>query len=70
MENKFDVIVVGGGHAGGEACAAAARMGANTLLITVNWEFSIITKITFRLSNCIFGNRNYIIVMDVAFLIF
>lgn len=34
MENKFDVIVVGGGHAGGEACAAAARMGANTLLIT------------------------------------
>ncbi|MBP1532452.1 MAG: FAD-dependent oxidoreductase, partial [Alphaproteobacteria bacterium] len=34
MENKFDVIVVGGGHAGCEACAAAARMGANTLLIT------------------------------------
>lgn len=35
MENtKFDVIVVGGGHAGCEACAAAARTGANTLLIT------------------------------------
>lgn len=31
---KFDVIVVGGGHAGTEACAAAARMGAKTLLIT------------------------------------
>ncbi|RZC39322.1 MTO1 -like, mitochondrial [Asbolus verrucosus] len=31
---KYDVIVVGGGHAGTEACAAAARMGANTLLIT------------------------------------
>ncbi|KAL1140238.1 hypothetical protein AAG570_000170 [Ranatra chinensis] len=30
----FDVIVVGGGHAGTEACAAAARMGCNTLLIT------------------------------------
>ena len=31
---KYDVIVVGGGHAGCEACAAAARTGANTLLIT------------------------------------
>lgn len=32
--NKFDVIVVGGGHAGTEASAAAVRMGANTLLVT------------------------------------
>lgn len=31
---KFDVIVIGGGHAGTEACTAAARMGANTLLVT------------------------------------
>ncbi|KAJ9597787.1 hypothetical protein L9F63_011395, partial [Diploptera punctata] len=31
---QFDVIVVGGGHAGTEACAAAARMGCQTLLIT------------------------------------
>jgi tRNA uridine 5-carboxymethylaminomethyl modification enzyme len=31
---KFDVIVVGGGHAGCEAAAAAARMGAHTALIT------------------------------------
>ena len=30
----FDVIVIGGGHAGCEACAAAARMGARTALIT------------------------------------
>lgn len=33
-EHKFDVIVVGGGHAGTEACSAAARMGCRTLLIT------------------------------------
>lgn len=32
--NDFDVIVVGGGHAGCEACAAAARVGAKTALIT------------------------------------
>jgi len=35
---QFDVIVVGGGHAGTEAAAAAARMGRNTLLLTHNVE--------------------------------
>ena len=34
MNNSFDVIVIGGGHAGCEAAAAAARMGAKTALIT------------------------------------
>ena len=36
--DKFDVIVIGGGHAGTEACLAAARMGCNTLLLTHNIE--------------------------------
>ena len=33
---KFDVVVVGGGHAGCEAAAAAARMGASTALLTMD----------------------------------
>ena len=36
MKNDFDVIIVGGGHAGTEAAAAAARMGAQTALITMD----------------------------------
>ncbi len=36
LHPKYDVIVVGGGHAGSEAAGAAARMGCRTLLITMN----------------------------------
>lgn len=36
MEKEYDVIVVGGGHAGCEATAAAANMGSRVLLITMN----------------------------------
>ena len=36
--DKYDVIVVGGGHAGSEAAAASANMGCSTLLITMNLQ--------------------------------
>jgi len=35
---KYDVIVIGGGHAGAEAALAAARMGAKTLCLTINLD--------------------------------
>ena len=38
MLNKYDIIVVGAGHAGNEAAASAAKMGSNVLLITMNME--------------------------------
>ena len=38
MSGDFDVIVIGGGHAGCEAAAAAARAGAQTLLLTHKFE--------------------------------
>ena len=38
FQTKYDVIVVGGGHAGSEAAAAAANLGAKTLLITMSLQ--------------------------------
>ncbi len=36
--DKYDVIVVGGGHAGAEAASSAAKMGSKTLLVTMNLQ--------------------------------
>lgn len=38
LNPTYDVIIVGGGHAGSEAAAAAARLGSKTLLITMNLD--------------------------------
>lgn len=38
MMNFYDVVVIGAGHAGCEAAMASARIGAKTLLITLNMD--------------------------------
>src|SRR6267378_1609690 len=38
FDEVFDVIVIGGGHAGCEAASAAARLGANTALVAINLD--------------------------------
>src|SRR5690606_1034230 len=38
FQDKYDVVVVGGGHAGSEAAASAANMGMKTLLITMSLQ--------------------------------
>ena len=38
FNSEYDVIVVGAGHAGSEAAAAAANMGSKTLLVTMNLQ--------------------------------
>jgi tRNA uridine 5-carboxymethylaminomethyl modification enzyme len=38
FDNEYDVIIVGGGHAGSEAAAAAANLGSSTLLITMSLQ--------------------------------
>ena len=44
MNREYDIIVVGGGHAGCEAALAAARMGCETLLFNINLDAIALTS--------------------------
>ena len=62
MDEKYDIIVVGAGHAGSEAVAAAANLGSKTLLIT-----SDMTKIAQMSCNpamhlCSLGKKNCLLI--------
>lgn len=52
-DKQYSVVVVGGGHAGAEACAAAARMGCKTLLITHKQD--TVGKLVGLVSKCYFN---------------
>ena len=65
---KYDVIVIGGGHAGCEAAAAAARVGAKTLLITnkISMSGAELTTNRKRGSESSFGPLTHVINMAGA----
>ena len=49
QHQHYDVIVIGGGHAGTEACLAASRMGQKTLLLTQNFlKIDIVHRILLK----------------------
>lgn len=52
LKQKFDVVVVGGGHSGIEASAAASRCGAKTLMITLKIETIGVMSCKLKMGHC------------------
>ena len=72
LNKEYDVIVIGGGHAGVESACASARMGSKTLLITHKKEknidlFAEDVRLALKSLSSLFGSVDIEDILDIIF---